>query len=216
MSLDRPLARVAEICSLAPVLPVISIEDVDQAAPLARALVGGGLPALLVSLRTPRALESIRVIRAEAPEAIVGAATLRRPADIDEALMVGAQFGACPGAPASVIDAALSSDMPVLPGCATPTEAMQLAEQGFEVLSLYPAGGEYGVNVLNTLAEPLADLKFSVSGGIARQNAASYLALPNVVCVGGYWLTPQDLVAASDWAAIQSLARDAAALGKTC
>lgn len=209
---DAPHARVRAVCALAPVIPVIVIDDLAHAAPLAKALAAGGLPALEVTLRTPEALEAIQEMRRAAPEAVVGAGTLRTPADVDRVLAAGAQFGVSPGAPSPVVSAALGSDLPFLPGCATPTEAMALADQGFEIVKFFPAGPAGGTAMLKALAQPLAGLGFCPTGGVSPDNATDYLSLGNVVCVGGSWVAPKAMMTAGDWDGITALARAAAAL----
>ncbi len=200
------------VCRLAPVIPVLIVEDLATAAPLARALVAGGLRALEVTLRTPVALDAIRAMREAAPEAVVGAGTLRRAADVAACLEAGAQFGVSPGAPEALLDAVAAAGLPFLPGCATATEAMRLAERGFSAVKFFPAEQVGGARHLAALASPLPDLRFCPTGGVTPALAEAYLKLPNVLCVGGSWIAPADAVAAGDWARIEALARAAAAL----
>lgn len=197
------------ISALAPVIPVLIVEDPVHAAPLAEALVAGGLPVLEVTLRTPAALEVIRRMKAACPGAVVGAGTLRRPADVAAVRAAGAAFGVSPGAPAALIDAVRADGLPFLPGCATPTEAMELAERGFPVVKLFPAEAVGGARLLAALASPLPDLRFCPTGGISPANAPDYLRLPNVATVGGSWVAPPALLAAGDWTGIERLAREA-------
>ncbi|GIX13194.1 MAG: ketohydroxyglutarate aldolase [Paracoccaceae bacterium] len=201
-----------EICRLAPVIPVLTIRDARLAAPLARALSAGGLRALEVTLRTPAALEAIRAMAAAAPDAVVGAGTLTRPDQVAQAVEAGARFGVSPGATPALMEAARAAGLPLLPGVATPSEAMAAMERGFTTLKFFPAEVNGGVAALSAWAAPLAGLKFCPTGGITRANARDYLALSNVLCVGGSWVAPADLVAAEDWRAITRLAAEAAAL----
>ena len=204
--------NIAEICRLAPVIPVLVLDQLDHAGPLARALVAGGLKALEVTLRTPVALDAIRDMADAAPDAVVGAGTLRTPADVRAAIAAGARFGVSPGLSAAVLDAAAEAGLPMLPGVATPTEAMAGAERGIEILKFFPAEANGGAPVLRAWESPLAGLSFCPTGGIGLDNAREYLGLGNVVCVGGSWVAPKSMVAAGDWQGITRLARDAAAL----
>lgn len=203
---------IEAICRLAPVVPVLVIEDAAHAAPLARALVAGGLRALEVTLRTPAALDAIRAMAAAAPEAVVGAGTLRSPQDVRAARAAGARFGVSPGLSAQVLDAADAEGLPMLPGVATPSEAMAAAECGLQTLKFFPAEANGGAPVLHAWASPLAGLFFCPTGGVTEANAPGYLGCPNVLCVGGSWVAPQRLVREGDWAGITRLARAAAAL----
>jgi 2-dehydro-3-deoxyphosphogluconate aldolase/(4S)-4-hydroxy-2-oxoglutarate aldolase len=196
-----------------PVMPVIVIKQVEDAVELARALVAGGIRSLEVTLRSDAALQAIGLIREQVPEAIVGVGTVRNPAQLEAALNAGAQFAISPGLPPELLAAAQGCPVPFLPGVATPTEAMRAADAGFTVQKLFPAEAVGGRALLKALAGPLPELKFCPTGGISLSNAPDYLALPNVMCVGGSWLTPENLVEARDWAAITELARAAALLG---
>lgn len=204
--------NIIEVCRLAPVVPVLVVDDVAHAAPLARALCAGGLKALEVTLRTPAALDVIAAMIEAAPDAVVGAGTLRTPEDVRAAHAAGARFGVSPGLSASVLDAADAVGLPMLPGVATPSEAMAAADRGLEVLKFFPAEANGGVPVLKAWASPLKGLVFCPTGGISRANAPDYLGLPNVLCVGGSWVAPAGLIAAGDWAGVTSLAAEAAAL----
>lgn len=206
---------IAQICRLAPVIPVLIIDRVADAAPLAQALSGGGLKVLEVTLRTDAALEAIREMIAAAPDAVVGAGTLRTPRDVDNAVAAGARFGVSPGLSAAVLDAAEAVGLPMLPGVATPSEAMAGADRGLEYLKFFPAEANGGVPVLKAWASPLQGLNFCPTGGISLKNAADYLRLPNVVCVGGSWVAPAGHVESGDWEAISALAREAAGLKAT-
>lgn len=196
-----------------PVMPVIVIKQLEDAVELARALVAGGIRSLEVTLRSAVALEAISLIREQVPEAIVGVGTVRSPAQLEASLKAGAQFAISPGLPPELLKAAQECPVPFLPGVASPTEAMRAADAGFTVQKLFPAEAVGGRALLKALAGPLPELKFCPTGGISLSNAPDYLALPNVMCVGGSWLTPEDLVAARDWDAISELARAAATLG---
>ncbi len=198
------------ILAAAPVIPVLIVDDAEIAAPLARALVTGGLKALEVTLRTPAALAAIGAMRAACPDAFIGAGTLREPADVAACRMAGAAFGVSPGGPAALLDAV--GDWPFLPGCATATEAMALAARGFRTVKFFPAEQAGGASYLKALASPLPDIAFCPTGGVSLANAPGYLALPNVHVVGGSWVAPADAVAARDWDRIERLAREAAAL----
>ena len=199
------------ICRLAPVIPALTVEETARAAPLARALSRGGLRVLEVTLRTPAALDAIRAMTEAAPDTIVGAGTLLTPEDVRAAVAAGARFGVSPGFTDSLLDAAEDAGLPMLPGVATPGEAMRALERGLDVLKFFPAGPNGGPPVLAAWAAPLPQIRFCPTGGIDARNAADYLALPNVLCVGGSWIAPRDAVAAGDWARIERLARAAAA-----
>lgn len=203
---------IRDLCALAPVIPVLVVEDAAHAAPLARALVEGGLLALEVTLRTPAALDAIRAMTDAAPEAVVGAGTLRTAADAKAAKAAGARFGVSPGLTARVLEACRDEDLPLLPGVATPSEALRAAEEGLDHLKFFPAEANGGVRALSAWASPLAGLTFCPTGGIAAASAPAWLALPNVACVGGSWMAPREAVQAGDWATIRRLAEEAAAL----
>ncbi len=204
-------ARAAEICRMAPVVPVLVIDDIAHAAPLARALVAGGLPALEVTLRTPAALDAIRAM-AEVPGGMVGAGTLITPADVRAAKAAGARFGVSPGATAALLDACAEHDLPLLPGAATASEIMALLERGYPVQKFFPAEQAGGAAYLKSIGGPLPQVRFCPTGGIGLKNARDYLTLPNILCVGGSWVAPRDAMARGDWAAITTLAAEAAAL----
>jgi 2-dehydro-3-deoxyphosphogluconate aldolase / (4S)-4-hydroxy-2-oxoglutarate aldolase len=205
-------ANAATLVGIAPVIPVLTIERVSDAAPLARALVAGGLPVLEVTLRTPAALVAIAAIVREVPDAIVGAGTITRREDISAAVGAGAKYLVSPGTPPGLVGPLLDAGVPALPGCATASEAMALAERGFTVLKFFPAEASGGIGWLKAIAAPLPQLRFCPTGGIGAGNAAAYLALPNVPAVGGSWVAPADAIAAGDFARITKLAREAAAL----
>lgn len=202
-----------ELLEIGPVIPVIVIDDIATAADLARALVAGHIRALEITLRSPTAMEAIRVIHDEVPEAVVGVGTVRTPAQLDAALRAGARFGVSPGLTEDLARAASTAGIPFLPGVATASEAMRAAELGFGALKLFPAEAAGGAALLKSWLGPLPDLMFCPTGGVHARNMASYLALPNVRCVGGSWLTPPAAVRDHDWRAITGLARQAVELG---
>ncbi|AZQ67876.1 bifunctional 4-hydroxy-2-oxoglutarate aldolase/2-dehydro-3-deoxy-phosphogluconate aldolase [Silicimonas algicola] len=204
-------ARSLEICRLAPVIPVLTVEDAATAADLARALVAGGLPALEVTLRTPAALEAIREM-AGVEGGVVGAGTLLTPKDVQAAVDAGARFGVSPGATDRLLDAAEEAGLPLLPGAVTPSEVMRLLERGYTTMKFFPAEASGGAPALKAFAGPLPRAVFCPTGGVSLKNVRDYLSLPNTVCVGGSWVAPADKVAATDWAGIETLAREAAAL----
>ena len=195
-----------------PVIPVLRIEETDRAGPLARALFAGGIGVIEVTLRTPAAAEAIRRIRAELPQVIVAAGTVRSAAQLDLAAELGCAFAVSPGTTPRLLDAAAFSPVPLVPGIATPSEACALLERGITVAKLFPAEAAGGIRLLRALFGPFPELRFCPTGGIDPTNAAAYLALPNVLCVGGSWLAPEDAIAAGDWSRIEALARAAAAL----
>lgn len=200
---------IAEVCRLAPVVPVLVIDDLDSAVPLAEALVAGGLTALEITLRTPVALKAIRAIADAVPEAHVGVGTLLTPNDVRDAVDAGARFGVSPGFSHAIIDAAEKAGIPMLPGVATPSEAMAAAERGLSTLKFFPAEANGGAPVLKAWSSPLHGIEFCPTGGVGPANAAAYLSLPNVLCVGGSWVAPGDAVKAGDWDRITTLSREA-------
>ncbi|HSY94996.1 MAG TPA: bifunctional 4-hydroxy-2-oxoglutarate aldolase/2-dehydro-3-deoxy-phosphogluconate aldolase [Steroidobacteraceae bacterium] len=207
--------NIREIVALAPVIPVLTITELETAVPLARALAAGGLRVLEITLRTPVALAAIEAMRQAVPDAIVGVGTLTRAVDFAAAGRVGAQFGVTPGLTPELAAASRGARFPLLPGVMTPTELITARAAGFNVLKLFPAQQAGGVGMLQALGAPFPDVLFCPTGGITRATAAEYLALPNVVCVGGSWVAPKAMLAAGDWSGIEALARDAASLRKT-
>ena len=197
-----------------PVVPVLTIEDAAQAVPLARALVSGGLAVLEVTLRTAAALAAIKAIAEAVPDAVVGAGTVSNAADIGKAVAAGARFLVSPGTTAALADAFAAAPVAALPGCATVSEAVALAEHGFEVLKFFPAEPSGGLAWLNAVAEPLPRIRFCPTGGVSVANAAAYLALPNVVAIGGSWVAPRSMIGAGKFDRIAELAREASALRK--
>jgi 2-dehydro-3-deoxyphosphogluconate aldolase / (4S)-4-hydroxy-2-oxoglutarate aldolase len=201
-----------DVMSDAPVIPVIVLSDVAHAVPLARALVEGGIRMLEVTLRTPVALACIEAIAKEVPDAVVGAGTVRSAADAQAAAMAGARFAVSPGYTESVGKACHDLGIPLLPGVATPSEVMAAQEGGYHALKFFPALQAGGVPMLRAWQGPFGDVKFCPTGGITGGNAGDFLRLANVVCVGGSWLTPAEVVERGDWAHITQLARQAAAI----
>jgi 2-dehydro-3-deoxyphosphogluconate aldolase/(4S)-4-hydroxy-2-oxoglutarate aldolase len=208
---DRTEAMAA-ILNAAPVIPVLVVEDAASAVPLARALVAGGIATIEVTLRTPAAEAAMRAIRAEVEGAVVGAGTVLTPLQVERAVDAGAAFLVSPGSTPDLLHEAEDAPIPFLPGAATATEAMLLAERGYRYLKFFPAEPAGGAAYLKALASPLPDIAFCPTGGISAASAPAYLALPNVVCVGGSWLAPPAAVAAGDWAAVTALAKAAAGL----
>jgi 2-dehydro-3-deoxyphosphogluconate aldolase / (4S)-4-hydroxy-2-oxoglutarate aldolase len=204
----------ADIMTDAPVIPVIVLSDVAHAVPLARALVAGGIRMLEVTLRTPVALACIEAIAREVPEAVAGAGTVRSAADAQAAAMAGARFVVSPGYTHAVGKACHELGLPLLPGVATGSEIMAAQEDGYNALKFFPAMQAGGLAMLTAWHGPFGDVKFCPTGGVNAANAMQFLALPNVVCVGGSWLTPKEAVAQGDWARITQLAREAAGLLK--
>ncbi len=205
--------KTRDICNLAPVVPVLVLEDAADAAPLARALVAGGLPALEVTLRTPAALDVIREM-ARVSGGVVGAGTLLSPADVYAAKAAGAQFGVSPGATDALLAACEEADLPLLPGAATATEAMTLLERGYTMQKFFPAQAAGGAPALKAIGAPLPQISFCPTGGVTPENAPAYLALTNTLCVGGSWVAPKALIKSGDWDAIQALARSASQLAR--
>ncbi|MCB1335842.1 MAG: bifunctional 4-hydroxy-2-oxoglutarate aldolase/2-dehydro-3-deoxy-phosphogluconate aldolase [Roseivivax sp.] len=204
-------AAAREICLLAPVVPVLVVDDAATAADLAAALVAGGLPALEVTLRTPAALDAIRAM-AQVPGGVVGAGTLLTPEDVAAAKAAGARFGVSPGATDRLLAACAEHDLPLLPGAATATEVMALLEKGYTVQKFFPAEAAGGAPALKSIGAPLPQVSFCPTGGVSMKNAPDYLSLSNTLCVGGSWVAPKDKVVARDWAGITALAKAAAAL----
>jgi 2-dehydro-3-deoxyphosphogluconate aldolase/(4S)-4-hydroxy-2-oxoglutarate aldolase len=199
------------ICSLAPVIPVLVVEDVAVALSLAKALVKGGLPALEVTLRTPAALE-VMMEMAKVTGGLVGAGTLLTPRDVAAAVNAGAKFGVAPGATDKLLDACEEADLPLLPGAATASEVMRLYERGYSIQKFFPAEANGGAPALKAIAAPLPQVKFCPTGGVSLKNAKDYLSLGNTLCVGGSWVAPKNLISAADWDAITELAKEAAGL----
>lgn len=204
-------ARSLAVCQLAPVVPVLVIDDLAHAKPLAQALVAGGLPALEVTLRTPCALDAIRAM-AEVEGGVVGAGTLLTPADVKAAKAAGATFGVSPGATDRLIAACEDEGLPLLPGAVTASEIMALLERGYTVQKFFPAEQSGGAPFLKSIGSPIPQVKFCPTGGISLKNAGDYLSLSNILCVGGSWVAPKDAMARGDWDVITKLAAEARAL----
>lgn len=204
--------KALELAKHGPVIPVIVIQRVADAVPLARALLAGGVRVLEITLRTPVALDCMRAITAAVPEAIVGAGTIRSPGDARAALDAGCCFGVSPGYQRDIGHACAEIGLPLLPGVATASEVMAANADGYRFLKFFPASAAGGIAMLKALAGPFADVLFCPTGGITAQTAPQFLALPNVKVCGGSWLTPQDAVDAGDWGRISALAREAGML----
>lgn len=204
----------ASVLDLAPVVPVVVVRDASDAVPLARALVAGGLPAIEVTLRTPAALDAIRAIAVDVPEAVVGAGTVITPEQVDASVAAGARFLVSPGWTDVLLEAMRGSGVPFLPGVSTASEVVALLERGVREMKFFPAQAAGGTAYLKSLAGPLPQARFCPTGGIDAASAPEYLALPNVACVGGSWMLPADAVAARDWGRVEALSREAAALGE--
>ncbi|MEV8085957.1 bifunctional 4-hydroxy-2-oxoglutarate aldolase/2-dehydro-3-deoxy-phosphogluconate aldolase [Streptomyces nigra] len=206
---------MTSVLDLAPVVPVVVVDDPSDAVPLARALVAGGLRAIEVTLRTPGALDAIRTVADAVPEAVVGAGTVLTPEQVRRSVEAGARFLVSPGWTDSLLDAMRASGVPYLPGVSTASEVLTLLERGVRELKFFPAEAAGGTAYLKSLYGPLPQVRFCPTGGIGPGSAPDYLALPNVACVGGSWMLPADAVAARDWARVEALAREAAGLGRS-
>lgn len=204
--------RSSEIVALSPVIPVVVVRDLATAVPLARALVAGGVNIIEVTLRTDVALDAIRMIADEVPDILVGAGTVRTAEDVEASIEAGAQFLVSPGTTPQMLRLLADAPVPALPGVATASEVLAAYEAGFSVQKFFPAGVSGGVGLLASLAGPIPEVVFCPTGGVGMHNAAGYLALPNVACVGGSWLTPDALVATGNWVGVAGLAADAARL----
>jgi 2-dehydro-3-deoxyphosphogluconate aldolase/(4S)-4-hydroxy-2-oxoglutarate aldolase len=211
MTPENASELTAKVCDLAPVVPVLVLDDAGPAADLAAALIAGGLPALEVTLRTPAALDVIREM-ARVEGGVVGAGTLLTPDDVEAAKAAGATFGVAPGATDRLLEACEANDLPLLPGAATASEAMRLLERGYSVQKFFPAEANGGAKALKAIGAPIPQVRFCPTGGVSLANAADYLSLANTLCVGGSWVAPGELVQARDWAGITALAAEAAAL----
>ena len=197
-----------------PVIPVLKVKNAADAVPLARALAKGGLRLIEITLRTKDALEAIRRVAGEVEDAVVGAGTVLNPRQFEDAAAAGSKFIVSPGVTASLISAQGNSDVPLLPGAITPGEIMMALEAGIHFLKFFPAEQAGGAAFLKSLASPFAGIRFCPTGGIGVKNAGDYLSLPNVICVGGSWVAPDDLVKAGKWDEIEALAREASRIGR--
>jgi 2-dehydro-3-deoxyphosphogluconate aldolase/(4S)-4-hydroxy-2-oxoglutarate aldolase len=211
MTPQQASQQAREICALAPVIPVLVIDDLAHARPLAEALVAGGLPVLEVTLRTPVALQAIREM-AQVKGGVVGAGTLLTPTDVTAAKEAGALFGVSPGATNTLLAACEAAALPLLPGAATATEVMALLERGYTVQKFFPAEAIGGAPALKSIGAPLPQVSFCPTGGVSLANAPVYLGLPNTLCVGGSWVAPRAMMESGDWGGIEALAREAAQL----
>lgn len=200
------------VLDIVPVMPVVVIDDLAAAVPVARALVDGGLPAIELTLRTPVALDALRAIAAEVPEIALGAGTITTPAQAEAAVTAGAGFLVSPGSTPGLLAAMLATGVPFLPGTSTVSEVLAVLEAGLSEMKFFPAEAAGGAPYLKSVAGPLPQARFCPTGGITPASAPSYLSLPNVGCVGGSWLTPADAIAAGDWERISKLAAEAATL----
>jgi 2-dehydro-3-deoxyphosphogluconate aldolase/(4S)-4-hydroxy-2-oxoglutarate aldolase len=210
--MPQDTARIEAVMTAAPVIPVLIVEDPAAAVPMAQALVRGGLPAIEITLRTPRALEAIKAVADNVEGAIPGAGTVLDAAQYEAAVKAGAKFIVSPGATPKLLDAAENFDVPLLPGAATSSEVMALIERGYLRLKFFPAEQAGGASYLKSLSSPLAQVKFCPTGGITLEKAPGYLSLPNVLCVGGSWIADAKAIASGDWAGIEARAREAASI----
>ena len=206
------MLKIRDVLALAPVIPVLTVEKLAHAAPLAKALYAGGLKVLEITLRSAAALDVIAAMRAAVPGAVVGAGTLVRPQDFKRADAAGAQFAVTPGLTPELADAARNVGYPLLPGIITPSEILQALHFGYDTLKFFPAQQAGGIAMLQAFGGPFANVAFCPTGGISRESAPAFLQLPNVLCVGGSWVAPKALLDKGDWAGIEALARDAAGL----
>ena len=213
MTPETASIRSRELCMMAPVIPVLVVDDAAHAVPLARALVAGGLPVLEVTLRTAAALDVIREM-ATVTGGIVGAGTLLTPKDVEDAKAAGALFGVSPGATDLLLDACEANDLPLLPGVATASEAMRLLERGYTVQKFFPAQANGGAPALKAIGSPIPQVSFCPTGGVSLKNANDYLSLSNTLCVGGSWVAPKDKVLSGDWDGITALAAVASQLAR--
>ncbi len=209
---NAPQWTALQVMQDAPVIPVIVLNDVAHAVPMARALVAGGIRMLEVTLRTPQALACMAAIAREVPQAVVGAGTVRSAADAAAAAQAGAQFAVSPGYTRAVGQACRDQGLPLLPGVATGSEILLAQEDGYTALKFFPALQAGGPAMLKAWSGPFWDVQFCPTGGVTPGNAAEFLSLPNVACVGGSWLVPADALAQGDWARIEALAREACQL----
>ncbi|MEO0671942.1 MAG: bifunctional 4-hydroxy-2-oxoglutarate aldolase/2-dehydro-3-deoxy-phosphogluconate aldolase [Pseudomonadota bacterium] len=206
--------RLLEKLGAAKIVPVLTIEDVAKAVPLAKALLDGGLSTLEITLRTPVSLQALKVIADAMPNVFVGAGTVLSPRQADAAITAGAQYLVSPGMSPALVNAAEQWPVPFLPGAATASEAMALADMGYRALKFFPAEAAGGIGLLKSLAAPLSEIKFCPTGGVTAANVADYLQLANVISIGGSWVAPSDAIASEDWGRIETLSRDAMAAVK--
>ena len=214
MNLYQENHELLAICKLAPVIPVLVVDETTNAVPLAKALIAGGLRVIEVTLRTENAFDVIEGMAANTTEGIIGAGTLLSKEDVYAAKRAGASFGVSPGATDQILSACAEVKLPLLPGAATPSEVMNLLSKGYSVQKFFPAESNGGIVALKSIQGPMADVSFCPTGGVTSTNALDYLSLENVVCVGGSWVAPKDKIKAADWQAITKLAHHASALSK--
>jgi 2-dehydro-3-deoxyphosphogluconate aldolase / (4S)-4-hydroxy-2-oxoglutarate aldolase len=212
MSNPKARARLMELFALAPVIPVITIEDAAHAVPLARALVSGGLPVIEITLRTDAAVEAARAIIAEVPGAVVGIGTVLTPVDLERAAKLGAAFAISPGMSHQLLDAASSGDLPFAPGIQTPSDLIACVTRGYDLVKFFPAVPAGGLAALNALGGPFPSVRYCPTGGIGEANVAQWLAHPKVIAVGGSWIAPASDIKAGAWSVIEQRARAAAKL----
>jgi 2-dehydro-3-deoxyphosphogluconate aldolase / (4S)-4-hydroxy-2-oxoglutarate aldolase len=205
----RKTMNIEQILSSSPVVPVVVIDNLEDAAPLAQALYNGGLKALEVTLRTPVAAQAVKIMKETVPQAYVGTGTVVDTATFEVSKAIGADFMVSPGVNTELLNLAKNSDIPFLPGAATPSEVMSLASHGFKYLKFFPAEAAGGVPMLKSIGGPLPHIKFCPTGGVSLKSAPNYLALENVICVGGTWMLDKQLIANKDWPAIEALAKQA-------
>ncbi|MDQ0931321.1 bifunctional 4-hydroxy-2-oxoglutarate aldolase/2-dehydro-3-deoxy-phosphogluconate aldolase [Streptomyces turgidiscabies] len=210
--MPSPSVPFRSVLDLAPVVPVVVVEELADAVPLARALVAGGLPAIEITLRTSVALDAIRAVADAVPDAVVGAGTLISPAQVSDVVAAGARFLVSPGWTDVLLESMRASGVPFLPGVSTASEVVALLERGVREMKFFPAEAAGGTAYLKSLSGPLPQARFCPTGGIGPANAPEYLALPNVGCVGGSWMLPADAIAARDWDRVETLARQASTL----
>lgn len=209
---DKSRPQLLEILALAPVIPVITIEDASHAVPLARALVAGGLPAIEITLRTAAAMEAARAIMAEVPQAVVGIGTVLTPGDLERACTLGAAFAVSPGVTADLLTAAAICELPFAPGIQTASDLITCVTRGFDIVKFFPAVPAGGLPALNALSGPFPQVRYCPTGGIGAANAVEWLAHPKVAAVGGSWVAPTPDITSAAWPAIEQRARAAAAL----
>jgi len=202
---------IKEICSSAPVIPVIEIENADRAVPLAQALMRGGIHVIEITLRTPQALDAIRAV-SKIEGLHVGAGTLLNVEDVANAKNAGATFGVSPGSTPQLIEACQKEQLPLLPGAVTPSEIANLKNYGFEIQKFFPAEAAGGIAMLKAIASPMQGIRFCPTGGVSVMNAENYLSLPNVICVGGSWIASKQLIANQEWKIIEENAKAASIL----
>lgn len=206
------MEAIEEIMTRSPIIPVMVVRNVEDALPMAEALCRGGFSVLEVTLRTAVALEVVSLLREELPQATIGVGTVVTAGDVHRAALAGAQFLVSPGTTSNLLHAMLETSLPLLPGVATVSEALRLTERGIDHMKLFPASAVGGTGLLKSLLGPLPDMRFCPTGGITAETAPEYLALPNVLCVGGSWMIDRSMIANKDWAGVEQAARDALAV----